>query len=104
LGTKISRASVGQALNQNADTVGSINHALCAVVIEEVIAATPQDVECIGIRGVTGQVIGNLLAHVIDGDGEIATTEGKRIIDDGTVLCAVLGSGAAKCIIGPSRL
>jgi len=51
---KISRASVGQTLNQSADAVGSISPALCAVVIEEIITTTPQDVERIGIEGVTG--------------------------------------------------
>ena len=51
---KISRASVGQTLDQSADAVGSISPALRAVVIEEIITTTPQDAERIGIGGVTG--------------------------------------------------
>src|SRR5438477_130854 len=38
----------------------------------------------------------------IDGDGEITATEGKRVIDDGSVLCAVFGRRAAKRVIGSS--
>src|SRR5882724_4127996 len=99
---EISCAGIGQALNQNADAFGGIDHALRAVIIEEIITTAPEDVQRISIRGVTGQVIGNLLAHVVDGNGEIATAKGRWIIDDGAILRPVFGGSAAKCVIGSS--
>ena len=66
----------------------AVSAPLCALwSSKRSLTPPPQDVERIGIGGVTGQVIGNLLAHVVDGDGEIASAEGERIIDDGTDLC-----------------
>src|SRR5207249_11639683 len=97
---EISGASVGQPHNQTSDAISGVDYALCAMVIKEIVAATPKNVQGIGVGGVAGQIIVNLFAHVIDGNREIATAEGERVIDDGTVLCAALGSGAAKCIIG----
>ena len=70
------------------------------MVIKEIVAAAPKNVQGMGVGGVAGQIIVNLFAHVIDRDGEIATAEWKWVIDDGSVLRAVLGGGAAKCIIG----
>ena len=72
------------------------------MVIKEIVAAAPKNVQGISVGGVAGQIIVNLFAHVIDGDGKIATPKGKRVIDDGAVLCAILGSGAAKCVISSS--
>src|SRR5207248_2956164 len=96
---EISRPSVGQALNQNADAVGSINHALGAVIIEKIIATAPDYVERIGIRGMAGKIIVNLLANIIDSDCEIAAGKRKWIVDNGALLCAILGRGTAKGII-----
>ena len=46
------------------------------------------------------QVIRNLFAQVIDGNGEVATTERKRIIDNSSLLRAVFGRCAAEREIG----
>ena len=90
------------AIIDNAYAISGINHALRAVIIEEIITAAPQDVQRISIRGMTGQVIGNLLAHVVDGDGEITAAKGRRVIDDRAILRPVFGGSATKCVIGSS--
>src|SRR5207248_3295289 len=99
---EISRASVGQPHDQSSDAISRVDYILGAVIIEEIVAAAPDYVERIRIRRMAGEIIVNLLANIIDRDCEIATAERERVIDDGAVLCAIFGRGAAKCIIGPA--
>ena len=99
---KISCPDVGQPHDQSSDTIRRVDYALRAVIIKEIVATAPEDVQGVGIGGVAGQIIAYLSTHVVDGDGEIATAEGRRVINDSARLRAVLGRGAAKCIIGPA--
>ena len=47
-----------------------------------------------------GQIIGDLLAYVIDGDGEVATSERKWIIDNRSLLGAIFGRCATESEVG----
>lgn len=96
---KISGAGVGQPHDQVSDAISSIVHPVGAVIVKKIVPAAPDYVERIRIRGMGGEIIINLLANIIDGDTESATGEWQRVIKQGPVLCAILGRGAAECII-----
>ena len=72
------------------------------MVIKEIVASTPDDIERVGISGMAAEVIVNLFAHVVDSDSQIAASEWKRVVFEGPLLCAILGGGAAKRIISPA--